>query len=64
MGRPSRLTILKMMDDQNKKSEKTEEEQVSEFLRKLSEKYGTDFDEPVPQKLSDLIQKLNNPDPE
>ena len=53
-----------MMDDQNKKPEKTEEEQVSEFLRKLSEKYGTDFDEPVPKKLRDLIQKLNDPDPE
>ena len=52
------------MDDPNEKPKKTEEEQVSEFLRKLSEKYGTDFNEPVPKKLSDLIQKLYDPDPE
>ena len=55
---------LKSMDDPSKKLEKTEDEQVAEFLQKLSEKYGTDFDEPVPKKLSDLIRKLHDPDSE
>ena len=62
--RPSHQAILTRMDEKPKKPEKTEAEQISEFLRKLSEKYGTDFDAPVPPKLSDLIQKLNEPDPE
>ena len=56
--------IIGKMDEHDKNREKTEEEQGAEFLRKLSEKYGTDFDEPVPKKLSDLIQRLNAPDPE
>ena len=52
------------MDEYDEKPEKIEEEQVTEFNRKLSEKYGTDFDEPVSQRLKDLIYRLNNPDPE
>jgi len=52
------------MDDHDETPEKTEEEQVTEFHRKLAEKYGTDFDEPIPRRLKDLIYRLKNPDPE
>lgn len=52
------------MDENDEPSEKTEKEQVAEFHRKLSEKYGTAFDEPVTKRLKDLIYRLRNPDPE
>jgi hypothetical protein len=52
------------MDDNDENPEKTEEEQVAEFYRKLAEKYETGLDEPIPRRLKDLIYRLKNLDPE
>ena len=47
------------MDDKDSPKKPTEEErQVSDFAKAFAEKYGFVFDEPVPDRLADLIERL------
>ncbi|MEM7327382.1 MAG: hypothetical protein AAF437_01505 [Pseudomonadota bacterium] len=47
------------MDDNDTPQKPTEaEEPLVEFARMLSEKYGDVFDEPIPERLAELVQRL------
>lgn len=47
-----------MSEEENRKTEKDNEHQLSEFRRRLSEKYEAVFDEPMPDRLVELILRL------
>ena len=46
------------MAHEEKNQYQVKEQQISDFARKLAKKYNTVFDEPVPDQLADLIQRL------
>ena len=54
----SGVISLSVDEEETPKKSAEEERQLSEFAKVLAEKYGVVFDEPIPERLADLIRRL------
>lgn len=47
-----------MGNEENKDGQTEDQNEFSEFSKRLEEKYADVFDEPIPERLAELIRRL------